>query len=140
MPTYQFESDKFICCCADCPCLDEEFSCCNLTGKDVHDNLANGFPAWCPLKGVEAPDGALFDRFYEAYPKHVAVGDAKKAFKALKVTEDVLAKMLSAIAVQKANGTIKKGDQFTPQPARWLRARRWEDEADIEEVGGIKWI
>lgn len=86
-----------------------------------------------------------FETFYNAYPKHEAVGDARKAFKALKVDKKTLEKMLSAIAMQISSGIIKKGDRYTPLPATWLRAGRWEDEVDShtenkEQGGSIPWI
>ena len=65
-------------------------------------------------------------------PEEKAKADAEKAFKTLKVDEDLLATMLSALEKQKRSPDwTKDGGQYIPYPATWLRGKRWND----EEVG-----
>jgi hypothetical protein len=77
------------------------------------------------------PNPTLFERFYHAYPKKKARGDAAKAFKAANVDEDLLAVMLEAITRQKESRQWRTNDgQYIPYPATWIRAQRWLDEGD----------
>jgi hypothetical protein len=93
------------------------------------------------IKSQENCDTHLFDAFYAAYPKHIAVGEARKAFKSQNINEKTLEKILSAIIVQRANGTLDKDNQYTPHPASWIRGRRWLDDGDESKTEGvIKWI
>jgi len=71
----------------------------------------------------------LFDRFWKSYPRKTAKDAARKAFQKRKVTEDLLGKMLEAIATQKTTEQwTKDGGKFIPHPATWLNAGRWQDE------------
>ena len=71
----------------------------------------------------------LFSEFWSAYPRKVAKDAARKAFNRRKVDEDLLAQMLSAIAVQAAAEQWRKdGGKFIPHPATWLNEGRWQDE------------
>lgn len=69
-----------------------------------------------------------FAEFWAAYPKKVAKPDAMKAWKQQKINgeqQDVLA----AIVKLKGSEQWKKnGGAFIPNPATFLRQRRWEDE------------
>lgn len=85
-----------------------------------------------------APSGAvgptisvLFDRFWSAYPKKRSKGDAEKAFKSVKPSEQLVDAMIAAIGRAKTSADWRKdGGQFIPHPATWLRDRRWLDEQD----------
>lgn len=70
-----------------------------------------------------------FERFWEAYPRKKAKGDAEKAWKKLKPDDELFFKILSAIAAQK-NGLdwTKDSGKFIPYPATWIRAKGWCDE------------
>lgn len=73
--------------------------------------------------------GERFARFWAAYPRKQAKGNAEKAFKRLKVSEELLEKMLTAIDWQKRTDEWKSDDgKFIPHPASWLNSKRWEDE------------
>ena len=73
--------------------------------------------------------GEMFERFWLVYPKKKNKGDAEKAFRAAKLTEELLIRILSALSVQKQSHDWKKEDgKYIPYPASWLRGRRWEDE------------
>lgn len=70
-----------------------------------------------------------FDRFWEAYPKKVAKTAAQKAFSKLKVNEQLLSNMLSAIETQ--NRSRQWYDrQYIPNPATWINQQRWLDEIE----------
>lgn len=86
-------------------------------------------------------DLTKFERFYEAYPKKRAKGDAEKAFKSIGVTDELLQTMLDAIAVQKNSEQWSKNNgQYIPYPATWLRAKRWLDEGSehIRKGGRVR--
>ena len=73
----------------------------------------------------------LFERFYRAYPKHVAKADAEKAFKKLKADDALVERMVTAIEAQKKSKQWLKDDgQFIPHPATWLNRHEWENEQD----------
>ena len=77
-----------------------------------------------------------FAQFWNAYPRKKNRGDAEKAFKALKVDDALLSKMLSALAIQKPSSDwLKDGGKFIPYPASWLRGKRWEDE--VSSFAGV---
>lgn len=84
-------------------------------------------------RAVPAIDSAeverRFQKFYDAYPRHVGRAAALKKFIQINPDEVLLETMLSAVAVQrKTPQWTKDGGQFIPHPATWLNQRRWEDE------------
>ena len=74
-----------------------------------------------------------FDDFWNAYPKKRNKPAAERAFKRLKVNQDLLTTMLNAIKKQiKTRGW--QDIQYIPNPSSWLNGRMWEDkitQADI---------
>lgn len=71
----------------------------------------------------------LFEKFWNAYPKHVGKQDAYKSFSKLKPDTELVQKMLSAIAWQRNLESWNREDsRFIPNPATWLNQHRWEDE------------
>lgn len=95
---------------------------------------AGGVGRQTPIKHKEetvSETQARFDTFWKAYPKKMSKPDAIKAFNKLKVTDELLQRMLSAISIQRqSEGWLKKNGQFIPYPATWLSAARWEDESE----------
>lgn len=72
---------------------------------------------------------SLFERFWKEYPKKKSKGDAEKAFKAIKPSEQLLETMISTIKQAKTSEEwTKEGGRFIPYPASWLRAKGWEDQ------------
>lgn len=69
-----------------------------------------------------------FDRFWQAYPRRVGKGDARRAFgKAIGKTS--LAVILKALEWQRHQpGWMKDGGEFIPHPSTWLNQERWDDE------------
>ena len=80
---------------------------------------------------------ARFEEFWSAYPKRVGRGAALKAYRRIKVTDDLHRKMLTAIkAAQRSEQWRRDGGQFIPNPATWLNQERWDDEccANVSRV------
>ena len=70
-----------------------------------------------------------FTRFWKAYPRKEAKGNAEKAWK--KIDISLLSVILEAIERQKACTQWQEANgKYIPLPASWLNARRWEDEIE----------
>lgn len=73
-----------------------------------------------------------FEEFWNAYPRKVSKGEARKAYAKAKekTTEETLIAKAKAYAKQAG-----RKDEFTKHPASWLNAEGWLDEyqADIDE-------
>lgn len=77
----------------------------------------------------------LFERFWAAYPKKRNKGDALKAWRALKPSEELVTAILAAVERARESVQWRKDEgQFIPYPATWLRARGWEDEEHVDVV------
>lgn len=72
---------------------------------------------------MDEPEG--FSRFWAAYPRRVAKGEARKAWTKLKPDAALLETMLKALEWQR-----KEWDdpRYIPHPATWIRAERYADE------------
>lgn len=69
-----------------------------------------------------------FLEFWIAYPKKLAKGDAKKAWKKVKAKLPVI---LESIQRHKQTEQWQKDNgQWIPYPASFLRAEMWEDEIE----------
>jgi len=78
-----------------------------------------------------------FDLFWQAYPKKVGKGAAKKAWKKIKPSKSLLETILIAIKQQKDSDQWQKDKgQFIPMPSTWLNQERWEDEVDGDIPSG----
>ena len=74
-----------------------------------------------------------FDTFWQAYPKRMAKGDARKAWKQTESYRPSIADVLKAIAAQRKSAQWMRDDgQYVPYPATWLRAERWDDVIEVE--------
>lgn len=70
-----------------------------------------------------------FDVFWQAYPKKVAKGAARKAWKKIKHPAEVLDLILKALIWQcRQKQWLKDGGQFIPYPASYINGERWLDE------------
>jgi hypothetical protein len=71
----------------------------------------------------------MFNRFWSAYPKKVAKGEARKAWEKLKPNPELVEKMLQTLSWQTESDQWRRDDgQYIPNPASWLRGERWDDE------------
>jgi hypothetical protein len=103
--------------------------------QDIINNI--NIPHTPEIEGVRgrkrarrtAEPDARFDRFWAAYPRKVGKESARKSWAKLKVTDELLAAMLTALEAQKKTETwCKDGGQYIPHPSTWLNGKRWEDE------------
>lgn len=73
-----------------------------------------------------------FEVFYNAYPRKMAKGDARRAWVQTTNLRPSIETLLSAIKAQCATEQwMQGGGKFIPYPATWLRQERWDD---IQEV------
>lgn len=83
-------------------------------------------------KGKERKDAscdAAFDEFWQTYPNKASKAAAVKAWTKLRMTDDLKAKIMTAVSVAKQSaGWIKDNGQYVPHAATWLNGQRWEDQ------------
>lgn len=85
-------------------------------------------------------NGASFDAFWKAYPRHTAKVVAERVWSKIKPDHALLAKILDAIERQsKSEQWTKDGGAFIPHPATWLNQRRWEDDLLAPAPQGPRW-
>ncbi|MFA5391762.1 MAG: hypothetical protein WC331_10120 [Candidatus Omnitrophota bacterium] len=93
-------------------------------------------PALSPFPFPESPSlnphiqcSAGFDRFWEAYPKKIGKGAARKAWVKIRSPGSLIQVMLDAIEKQKrCEQWVKENGKYIPNPATWLNRTQWEDE------------
>ena len=114
-----------------------------VTGIEQTMNIPENKPLSCAepdaAKYQAAPRaGCLaesFERFWATYPKKRNKGDAMKAWRALKPSEELVTAILAAVERAKASVQWRKDEgQFIQYPASWLRARGFEDEEHVDVV------
>ena len=99
---------------------------CNQVQANVPVIQSNPNPN--PIRESES-EARAFDAFWEAYPKKVGKGEAKKAFDKAKVSVEVL---LRALEAQKLSDQWKRDNgRYIPNPATWLNQGRWEDDLSV---------
>ena len=78
-----------------------------------------------------------FDRFWTAYPRKIAKGDARKAWQALVPDPALVDRILDALVWQtRQPDWLRDGGTWIPYPATYLRSERWEDEpANMPQFG-----
>ncbi len=93
-------------------------------------------PPIVPPSGDDAPVyPPEFSLFWEAYPKKVGKGDAFKAWKKLRPSKELQAKILAAVGKQKRSEQwTKEGGQYIPNASTWINQGRWDDE--LKEAKG----
>jgi hypothetical protein len=72
----------------------------------------------------------LFETFWKAYPRKTNKAFARKCFDKAKVSQELLDKMLVAIAKQKKTSQWQMLE-YIPHPSSWLNGERWEDEITL---------
>lgn len=77
-----------------------------------------------PGETAKTPDS--FDAFWNAYPLREGRAEAKRVFNRLRPSRELVALMVEALARQTRSARWQRG--MIPEPAKWLRGRRWEDE------------
>lgn len=76
-------------------------------------------------------DLAQFDVFWTAYPKKVDKQDAVKVWEKLNPNAELFEKIMSGLNRSVAFDHRFRERQYTPAPARWLRAENWNDEFEL---------
>jgi len=71
------------------------------------------------------PDG--FQAFWDAYPRKVGKGAARKLWARLKPTPEMQAQMHTALNQQRASDQWRDSN-FVPHPTTWLSQERWQDQ------------
>lgn len=85
-----------------------------------------------PTQGSPVRTGG-FDRFWTAYPRKKSKGQAEKAWAALSPSEPFQGQILAALERAKTSDEwVKDGGRYIPYPATWLRAKGWEDVAEVD--------
>ena len=70
-----------------------------------------------------------FERFWSAYPRKVAKGDAFKAWQRLNGTAPDADELIKVVEQQKQSPQWQRENgKFIPHPATWLNQERWHDE------------
>ena len=84
---------------------------------------------------------ALFDEFWNNYPKKKAKGEAIKAWNKIKPNEELASSIIHAIINQKQQQSwTKEEGKYIPHPASWLNAMRWEDETEAQVTQQSKYF
>ena len=100
-------------------------------GVALKDNKPKQKPPSIPQEKKLTPLEERFERFWEAYPKKKGKGDAEKKWQRIRPSEDLLQKMLDALAAQKMSAQWQKANgDYIPYPGTWLNQKRWEDEVE----------
>ncbi len=77
-----------------------------------------------------------FDQFWQAYPKKIGKGAARKAWGKIRPGKALIEKILAAVdAAKRSDQWQRDGGQYIPNPVTWLNQGRWDD--DLPE-GGTK--
>lgn len=98
------------------------------SGFLIPDPLNTSTPPALPT----SPNTDLFPKFWKLYPNKKGKAAAEKAWKKLKVTDDLFTLIAQGLAKQCTSpGWTKDNGQFIPHPATWLNGKRWEDEVSV---------
>lgn len=82
-----------------------------------------------------------FDLVWQAYPRKVGKGAARKVWAKLAPDTATVQKMLDTLNWQRTQPQwLKDGGQFIPHLATWLNQERWEDEPVAVPQMGAKTI
>ena len=96
----------------------------HITDSNIYNNNINN-----NNHNTDRENGLLFSRFWDTYPRHEAKEAAREAFEKLDPDEGLLETMITAIGKWKMTNQWKAdGGRYIPNPANWLKQRRWEDE------------
>lgn len=80
-------------------------------------------------------DDPDFVRFWEAYPRKVGKGEARKAWtKVLKSGVDLERVIAGAERYRDDPQRRRKGDEYTKHPGPWLNAERWTDQLNGNDL------
>lgn len=75
----------------------------------------------------------MFDAFWSVYPRRIAKGHARLAFRKQAMHTDPVAIVNGAKKYAAFTETQKIDQQYIPHPTTWLNGERWEDDLDLEK-------
>jgi len=87
------------------------------------------FALGAPVLSHRETEDQQFARFWDAYPKRVDKGHARKMFVAA-LKKARFDDILSAVEKQKRTTWLNKERKYIPNPGTWLNGERWLDEPD----------
>lgn len=91
-------------------------------------------PPYPPKEKSKDEEIDYFEKFWKEYPRKVGKGAARKSFLKLKPNNELLNKMLTALAKQKRTEQwTRDNGKYIPHPATWLNQERWDDEVSIAD-------
>ena len=76
-------------------------------------------------------DLALFNTFWQAYPKKVDKQESVEVWKKLNPSPELFETIMNGLNRSVAFDHRFRDRQYTPSPARWLRRKSWEDEFEM---------
>jgi hypothetical protein len=79
-------------------------------------------------RGAVSDEDEHFSAFWDAYPRRVGKGQARKAWGAM-LKKDVAPEAVVKAAQDFANRCTDTEERFIPHPSTWLNGERWTDEA-----------
>ncbi|QIT54104.1 helix-turn-helix domain-containing protein [Aquisalimonas sp. 2447] len=110
-------------------------SCVESTAK--HEEAAPATPVRNPTGSLSGSDTQRFERFWSAYPRKVAKGEARKAWRQIGPDDGLTERICRALAVARESEQWRRdAGRFIPYPATWLRREGWEDQ-HIAEVAPL---
>lgn len=77
---------------------------------------------------LSAKQQALFERFYEVYPKKVDRATAERAWAKIEPDEEMTEKIVQAVEASKKYDSRFRERQYIPNPASWLNAKGYLNE------------
>ena len=85
----------------------------------------------------------LFDQFWAAWPKKVAKAEAEKAFRQAFSSPSAPSLETVLTAISRQNAALRwarENFRYCPNPATWLRGRRWDDvcQQDVSSGTGFR--
>jgi hypothetical protein len=84
-------------------------------------------PPSSPPRGTRVLNG--FDQFWEAYPRKVGKGAARKSWQRIAPAPELLQEILNSLGEQVYSDTwIREQGRYIPHPTTWLNQERWTDE------------
>jgi len=113
-------------------------------GKDSSSSSTatteNKKPPFIPPEGEQPPSSKPeslpegFVQFWQAYPRHENRKKCVEWWKRHKPNQELLDRMLAAIARQKSWQKWREG--YIPHPSTWLTGERWNDEEPVRPGSG----
>jgi hypothetical protein len=91
-------------------------------------------PPVVPQRGTALVKGDdRFDRFWDAYPKKVGKGAARKAWAHRRPSDAQTSRMVAALERQRRSTQwLRDGGRYIPNPSTWLNQERWDDAPEPE--------